>query len=118
MAGSSVGQTFEFPSTIRGYHVYKDIWTPILGEGLVCSIEENNREDRHAVALLKESEIVGHVPRENSKVFKFFLKRGGQINATVTGKRINVGIGLEIPAVYTFHSSNEKDIKALKTLLK
>ena len=26
----------EFVGPIRGHHVYKDSWTPILGEKLIC----------------------------------------------------------------------------------
>ena len=38
-------------SVIRGYHVYKDIWAPILiGEILFCEQEPWNKEDRVAVA--------------------------------------------------------------------
>ena len=40
-------------SVIRGYHVFKEIWTPRLGEILVVSQEAGNAHDRHAVALLK-----------------------------------------------------------------
>ena len=33
-------------SVIRGYHVYKDIWVPIIGEILFCEQEPGNEEDR------------------------------------------------------------------------
>jgi hypothetical protein len=36
------------------------------------------------------------VPIEHSKVFNFFLKRGGKIFATVTGNKF-FNIGLELP---------------------
>ena len=42
----------------------------------------------------------GHVPIEHSKVFNFFLKRGGKIFATVTGNKF-FNIGLEWPCTYT-----------------
>ena len=32
-------------------------------------MEENNEHDRFAVATLKDGQIVGHVPREKSKIF-------------------------------------------------
>ena len=53
------------------------------------------------VALMKHETIVGHVPAEHSKIFKFFIRRGGSISAVVTGKR-EKGLGLVIYAVYLF----------------
>ena len=37
-------------SVIRGYHVYKDIWVPIIGEILFCEQESGNEEDCFAIA--------------------------------------------------------------------
>jgi hypothetical protein len=120
MAGDHEVFTYEFPSTIRGFHVYMDIWDPILDEILSCEPEEGNGEDRYAVGIMKQGHIVGHVPREFSKVCTFFMRRGGTISVRITGKRINqgVGLGLEIPGLYIFSSKHKKDITALGTLLK
>jgi hypothetical protein len=47
----------------------------------------------------------GHVPIEHSKVFKFFLKRGGKIFATVTGNKFfNIGLRMTV-YVHTFGTS-------------
>ena len=32
-------------SCVKGYHVYKDIWTPPIGEELVCHREQRNAHD-------------------------------------------------------------------------
>ena len=45
------------------------------------------------------------------------LKHGGQISVKVTGKRRNKGIGLEIPATYTFGHKKESKILKLSELL-
>ena len=37
-------------SIIRGYHVYKNIWSPIIGVILFCKQEPGKEEDRFAVA--------------------------------------------------------------------
>ena len=70
---------FNFESSIRGYHVYKSIWTYEIGEKLRCDREEHNSNDKFAVKLVRndgnKEQCVGHVPIEHSKVFKFFLKR-------------------------------------------
>ena len=60
--------------------------------------------------------IVGHVPLTLSRIFHLFLKHGGQISVQVTGKRRNKGIGLEIPATYTFCHKKESKILKLKEL--
>lgn len=109
---------FAFKSTIRGFHVYKAIWKPEIGQILDCVHEKDNTEDRHAVAVIHKGEVVGHVPRENSKVCRFFLQRGGNLTVSVTGHKFNAGTGLEIPGLYTFKSNSKTDIEALPSLLK
>ena len=50
-------------SVNRGHHtciIYKSIWTPFIGEELVVEAEESNE---HAVAVMKDSCVVGHVLR-------------------------------------------------------
>ena len=36
-------------SSIRGYHVYRSIWTPVINEMLVCEREQHNIHDPFAV---------------------------------------------------------------------
>ena len=52
----------EKATVIRGHHVYKDIWTPYVGEELSLSPEDDNDHDRYAVAVVKGRNIVGHIP--------------------------------------------------------
>ena len=60
-------EEFEKASCIRGFHVYQDNWTPILGERLVCKNGSGNPRDQYAVAVCKAGdEIVGHLPRKIS----------------------------------------------------
>ena len=42
---------FETDSSVRGYHVYQDNWTPVIGERLNCEREEENPRDRYAVVI-------------------------------------------------------------------
>jgi hypothetical protein len=44
---------FNFESSIRGYHVYKSIWTYEIGEKIHCDREENNPNDKFAPPVLK-----------------------------------------------------------------
>ena len=65
----------EFDSFIRGFHVYKDVWTPVVGEMLLLKREPTNAVDYCAVGVYKESELVGHVPFNISSVISQFLRR-------------------------------------------
>ena len=72
-----------FESCIRGHHVLKDFWTPVINKELVCAQESGNSHNPHAMAIKKGSLVVGHVPRKISAVCSLFL-RAGTITATVT----------------------------------
>ena len=65
----------EFNSFIRGYHPYKDIWEPFVGETLLLKREPTNVKDGSAVAVMKETEVVGHVPYNISSGLSMFLRR-------------------------------------------
>ena len=43
--------SFEAQSCIRGYHIYKAIWTPYIGETMPCSRELTNGHDPFAVKV-------------------------------------------------------------------
>ena len=59
-------ETFAFISTVRGYHVYQDVFTPSVGQRLVAKREFNNTMDKQAVKVVKGDETVGHLPRKFS----------------------------------------------------
>lgn len=108
-------EEFILDSIVRGHHVFKSIWTPHVGEVLPARVEEGNEEDRYAVAVLKGSVVVGHVPRNLSRTFYFFLRHGGSIECRITGHR-KFGVGLEVPCTYTL-SGKPKYVKRLVKLL-
>ena len=72
---------------IRGYHVYQEIWEAAVGEVLVCEREPRDVEDRYAVAVKKDGTVIRHLPRKVSRICSLFLRRGGSIHCTVTGRR-------------------------------
>ena len=115
--------SFELPSCVRGYHVYRDIWLPVIGDTLQCVRERTNSSDRYAVAVKKDtrSEVVGHLPRRISRLCHLFLQRRGRITCTITGnRRYSADLpqgGLEIPCLLLF-SGDRKDIKKMKKLFK
>ena len=99
-------ERYEMESVVRGHHIYKVVWTPVIGEELLLQPEDDNEHDRYAVSLLRCSDscVVRHVPRSVSRVFWFFLRRGGRISCRITGRR-KLGLGLEVPCVYIFLAS-------------
>ena len=94
-------ETHTFSSVIRGHHVYKETWTLYISEELTTNVEEENLFDRHAITVLKNGEIVGHMPRKIAQLSWFFVKRGGSIKSIVNGNR-KKGIGLEVPCDYIY----------------
>ena len=86
---------------MRGFHVYKSVWIPVLGEQLGTQQEYGNPEDRYVVSVVNSSRTVGHMPREISNICWKFVDRGGEIHCVVTGPKQRSALmqgGLEIPA--------------------
>ena len=107
--------TFELESVIRGHHIYKELWTPVVGESLDVQREPSNAYDCSAVSVLRDGTVVGHVPREVRRPFQSFLLTGGSITCEVLGHR-RYGKGLEVPCLYKFRASREAVKKVKKTL--
>ena len=63
---------FTLISCIRGYHVYKGIWDPVVGETLNCEREDRNPQDPYAIDVKKVGTAVGHVPRVISCICTLF----------------------------------------------
>jgi len=57
MASQTTGDDqacYEVKSFIRGFHVYQDVWTPVIGELLLLKREPENVHDKHAVAVIRQ----------------------------------------------------------------
>ena len=79
---------------IRGYHIYKDDWTPFTGEHLLLRREPDNLKDKSAVAVIKDGKIVGHIPYNMSNTVSQILRREfNKTFAEVTGCYVNRGAG-------------------------
>ena len=112
---------FEFSSCVRGYHVYKAIWTPFIGETLLCEPEFGNIEDPYAVKIVDSASVtIGHVPRKISTLYHMFLLRSGCIICQITGpRRYSIDLvqgGLEVPCNFIF-TGPDRDIFKLKKLI-
>ena len=79
-------------------------------------VKDGNEKVRHAVAIVKNGMIVGHMPQVLAIFSWFFLNRGGTIKTVVTRHR-KFGNGLEVPcdyiytgtAVFIYSHSNERE---------
>ena len=85
-----MAESFQLPSCIRGYHVYKDLWNPLLRDQLHCQRERSNDKDRYAIAVVDDGVAVGHLPRKISLVCSLFIKRGGTIVCEVICAKLYV----------------------------
>ena len=68
----SYHESYQKVSVARGHRIYKVVWTPEVGEVLKVRTEDGNE---HAIAVVKDGLIIGHVPRSMSHVCWFFLMR-------------------------------------------
>ena len=107
---------------IKGHHVYKEIWTPELGEYLEVQCEPENPVDKYAVCLkTSNGTTVGHLKKGKSgrfaKTIFYFLRSHSQASCTakVTGKRFNLGggEGLQVPCILQF-TGEKKFISTLE----
>ena len=117
--------SFEAQSCIRGYHIYKAVWTPYIGETMPCSRELTNGHDPFAVKVSQlhgeDERIVGHLPRKISSICGIFLRKGGRISATVCWSRRYsrdlVQGGLEIPCLLKLETMDDALMSKARKLL-
>ena len=114
-----------FETVIRGHHVYKHTWTPVIDQVLQC--EKDNRaeaqeHDSNAVGVYlvttqsdAKKTLAGHVPIELSHLLKNFLEAeaGNKLCAQVTGKRKRE-VGLVVPAKFTALTSELRIARILE----
>ena len=109
---------WRFMCVVCCYHVYKELWEPLLNDELTTKHQRNNLHDKYAVAVLKaDAEIVGHLPRELSKVCCLFFLHGGTITGVVKGRRRKIREpcgGMEIPCELTCRHTKRKMLDKLK----
>ena len=113
--------TYEVESCVRGHHVFGSIWSPTIGEQLVCKRQSGNPQDVYAVAVMRGATLVGHVPRKISAACSIFLRRKGTIRCTVSAsRRYSADLpqgGLEVPCILQFHGDTKDVAKVRKLVL-
>ena len=75
MANQCANKSYQKASIVKGRHVCKVIWTAEVGEELPVNCEYGNEHDEPTVAVLKDYEIVCHLPCTILYVSWFFLRR-------------------------------------------
>ena len=70
MAGTSTG-VYEFHTVVRGHHVYKTVWTPVIDETLQVAQEGTSRHNKYTVAISKGGCTVGHISREILRIINY-----------------------------------------------
>ena len=118
--------TYEIEAFVMGYHVYKNTWTPFVGEALDVAMQPDNKMDKYAVAIFQErkKKVIGHLPLGKSgkfaKTIFYFLKADeeNKCKVVVTGKVVhkNDGLGMKVPSRLIF-TAEEKYINILKERL-
>ena len=94
---------FEFTAAVREFHHYRKYWTPEPEQHLHCCHEKGNVFDRYAIKVCEigKDVAVGHLPKEISRVTKFFIDRGATVSVKLTGvhyrRSLLVQVGMEIP---------------------
>ena len=115
--------SLEIETYVRGYHAYKNIWNPKLGEVLVAERESDNSYDKFAVAVKKNGQVVGHLKKGKSgwfsKSISYFLKYPkSSCHIEITGKKANLGDkqGLQVPCTVKLNG-HSVHIQRLKNIL-
>ena len=106
---------FTVQCCIRGYHTYQSQWNAEVAAELGAVPDTRTAalaKDKYAIAVKNGEQTVGHIPMFLSKLTFFFLRYGGKVSIKVNGpRRYSVALiqgGLELPAEFTFQTSNEK----------
>ena len=71
-SGSGDGRSSRSESSIRGYHVYQQIWNPELGEVAVAVLEDDNTHNCYAVAKVRDLRISSHCFSLDRVIFDTF----------------------------------------------
>ena len=118
-----------FSTVIRGRHIYKTIWTAVVGRELIAKLDERKEAlnyDKFSIGVFKPKEeeanmntsdsfaLVGHVPIEMSSLSCYFLKvdKDNAIHVKVNGDRKRK-VGLIVPRRYSVRTKNPRTARIL-----
>ena len=119
-------KSHEIEAFVMGHHVYKQTWTPFVGEKLDAAMQPSNIKDKYAVPIFQggRNKVIGHLrlgkSRKFAKTFFYFLKaaKENRCQIIVLGIVVNKsdGLGMKVPSRLVF-TAEEKYIEILKERL-
>ena len=119
-------KSYEMEAFVMSHHLYKEKWTPFVGEKLDTTTQPNNVEHKYAVVVFQEGKkkVIDHLPLGKSgkfaKTIFYFLKaaKENRCQIIVHGKTVskNDGLGMKVPSRLLF-TAGEKFIDILKERL-
>ena len=108
-------EVYTFMAAVRVFHYYRRFWRPKENEKLDYFCEPGNVFDQFAIKAVDErGETVGHLPKEISRVTKYFLDRVISMQRKLTSRHfrhsplVQAGLEIKFEVVY---SSNCASIK-------
>ena len=102
-----------FKSFVMGFHEYRKTWKPKPNEILEVELEPTNKMDKFAVAIIKNKEIIGHLPlgktgRFSKTIFYFLRCEHNDCKVKIVdGKAVNLGDGMRVPCILVFRGQRE-----------
>ena len=119
-------KSYEIEAFVMGHHLYKQTWTPFVGEKLDAAMQPSNIKGKYAVAIFQggRNKVIGHLLLGKSgkfakKIF-YFLKaaKENRCQIIVLGKVVNKkdGLGMKVPSSLIF-TAEEKYIEIFKERL-
>ena len=108
----------DFETVIRGHHVYKSVWSPVIDQVLECKRDTRaEAQDRYSVYLISNQKetLAGHIPIELSRLLKNFIEENAEnkLCARVIGKRKRE-VGLVVPAKFSALTAELRIAKILE----
>ena len=82
---------------IKGHHIYKDVWSPVIGEILQVEMEPDKLVHKYAVCVRKDGKVVGRLKKRlmgrYAKTIFYFLRGDpfSKCTAKFVGPRCNLG---------------------------
>lgn len=92
---------------LRGYHAYRGVWRVVVGDEVVLVREPENPYDDMAIAGRVNETVVGHLPRDVSKIIAPLIDSGrAELSATIRdrprGANARVGWARRYPSQSRF----------------
>ena len=83
----------ELNSHIAGFHVYKTVWEPYVGDQLQSEMEPTNAVDKYSVCVKKDNNIIAHIEKGRSGDLQklLFILCVLTCDVIVTGNAVNLG---------------------------